>query len=149
MIIVLVVFGRQKGGTQFCADEKKNADVGVARRAPSTQAPMQARTHPRRIFLLTFCFTFPTPLLPLPRSPALPEPPSCRDANQKCDVESTPSLIRLWANGGSGTFTDLSGNWSPTSAALVCACVGSMLAYAGFRSGVRVGTQTKGGYPVA
>lgn len=36
-----------------------------------------------------------------------------------------------------------------TSTALFCACVSSALVYAGFRSGVRVGTQTKGGYPVA
>ncbi|CAM9680887.1 unnamed protein product [Scytosiphon promiscuus] len=39
--------------------------------------------------------------------------------------------------------------WSPTAAAVVCVGVWSLSIYAGFRSGIRVGTQTKGGYPVA
>eukprot|EP00903_Cladosiphon_okamuranus_P020110 g18467.t1 len=69
---------------------------------------------------------------------------------EECDVESTPGLTALWVNGFSGAaYPDLDGNWSVNSAALVCAGVWSVLAYVGFRSGVRVGTRSKGGYPVA
>ena len=69
---------------------------------------------------------------------------------QKCDVESTPSITTLWASGGIGAPTLGDGErWSVTSTALLCACVWSVLVYAGFRSGARVGTRAKGGYPVS
>jgi len=63
-------------------------------------------------------------------------------------------LASLLATRGSSGFGAASGGgdgggWSVTSAALVCLCVWSVSVYAGYRSGLKIGTQTKGAYPVA